>query len=760
MDEASKVFEGEVRRIARQLWPSPLGSGAALIDGRERDGVFETTEQINIVEATVSRRKDKIEYDFKKTAKAVSDLRRKTPSKFVRGWIVTQEEPTADQRGVATNHVGKAELLSFAQFRAKLVDAEQYLDLRSKYRFGSIESLLPASAAPTREEYIPLGLVDLNSEEVFNPQQLVDLLYSNSARMVLTGEFGAGKSMTMRFIFDRFVESSRQGGSAKFPILLNLRDHFGQRDPVEALERHARSLGFPEPSQLVRAWRAGLATIMLDGFDEVASVGWAGANRRLRAIRNSNMTLVREFVRQTPSEVGIVICGRSQYFDSPAEMEAALGTEHGFMTLSLTEFTEGQIKEYLTRRGITSSIPDWLPSRPLLIGYLASLGVLKSLVNVGQALAPADGWDKLLTLIATREAQIEVDIDGATVRRIIERLATKARKDVSGLGPLSSEDIASAFREITQSSPDERAQVLLLRLPGLGAPTADEGSRTFLDFDFADAARAGDVALYASDPFSFPTEPLKNLYAGMGPLGVGVAELTIGKRGLRQGNIATALLRTSGNSELANLAVDLTNILSARGWSVPDKAIVIEDAYASYLKMDSPESDLSSIVLQNSLISVLALPSEGQLPKCARFAGCLIEVIEGRQGMADLPKDRFDDRCDVSSFSDSNSTTDKIMELHLSEGVRVLLTVLKKLFRQPGSGRRANALHRGLDARARRLVPEILGLIQAEGLAVEVKMGGHSVWLPTRSESTRVNRLLSAPATSTDELIRSCNALK
>ena len=43
-----------------------------------------------------------------------------------------------------------------------------------------------------------------------------------------------------------------------------------------------------------------------------------------------------------------------------------------------------------------------------------------------------------------------------------------------------------------------------------------------------------------------------------------------------------------------------------------------------------------------------------------------------------------------------------------SLGVRVCLTVLKKLYEQRGAGRKENALHRGLDGHARRLVPDVL----------------------------------------------------
>lgn len=44
MFASDREFEDEVRRIARLLWPGAEFDGAAIEDGRERDGIFETEE--------------------------------------------------------------------------------------------------------------------------------------------------------------------------------------------------------------------------------------------------------------------------------------------------------------------------------------------------------------------------------------------------------------------------------------------------------------------------------------------------------------------------------------------------------------------------------------------------------------------------------------------------------------------------------------------------------------------------------------------
>src|SRR5258708_2803154 len=52
-DEAL-AFEQEVRRVAGLLYPDIHG-GAAMVEGRERDGIFVTDDTVIALEATVSR---------------------------------------------------------------------------------------------------------------------------------------------------------------------------------------------------------------------------------------------------------------------------------------------------------------------------------------------------------------------------------------------------------------------------------------------------------------------------------------------------------------------------------------------------------------------------------------------------------------------------------------------------------------------------------------------------------------------------------
>ena len=84
----------------------------------------------------------------------------------------------------------------------------------------------------------------------------------------------------------------------------------------------------------------------------------------------------------------------------------------------------------------------------------------------------------------------------------------------------------------------------------------------------------------------------------------------------------------------------------------------------------------------------------------------------------------------------------------------MLLTVLKKIYLQSGSGRKENALHRGLDHHSRRLVPDVLRLLQTDGLISKYKRGGDlTIWIPDRAFMARVAKIIASPSACGDPLL-------
>ncbi|MFZ1642790.1 MAG: NACHT domain-containing protein [Candidatus Contendobacter sp.] len=752
------TFENEVRRIARQLWPDAQYAGARLVDGRERDGYFETEECIHLIEATVSRAKDKAQYDIKKLVTLAKKLQPQNQHKAIKGWFVTKSEPTAEQREVARQHHTLINALSFSQFQSKLIDAASYLSLRDNYPFGSVRD--PATGDPRAEiEYVPLELLDQNTSKLWSAGQIRESL-TEGGRFVILGDFGAGKSMTLRELYKDLKRSYLTNKTTKFPLYLNLRDHHGQTNPAEVVERHARNLGFPNPTHLVRAWRAGYVVLLIDGFDELATLGIQGIWKRLQDTRFRAMQAVRELIRDQPSGAGLILAGRAHFFDSERERRSALGLTSRFAEVTLNEFSDEQIRRYLTKCGLTGGVPGWVPSRPLLVGYLAASGLLKEMFpSQGspeslQGPNPAQGWNLVIDKICTREAEIEAGIDGPTIRRILERLATTARATDAGLGPLGRDQIVEAFASICGYQPDEKGMVLLQRLPGLGIDRADEGTRIFIDGDFADACRAGDVVAFIDDPYGADIESFRNAEFSLGTIGVGVC-IENTKERVTSGKLMAATIHASGGISNTVLTLDLVQIALERSVNF-DSGILVRDVLIPSLELHQKIGNCSQLTFRDCYFSRLELDPDAPNNWLPHFDSCYFVQIDGRASRADLPERAFADTCEFEKFSDAPETTDAISAMDLPLGEKVLLTVLKKVFIQSGSGRKENALLRGLDHNSRRLVPDILRLLQSDGVISPYRRGGldMTIWVPDRGQMTRVAKIIESPRTCSDSLLK------
>jgi hypothetical protein len=343
-------------------------------------------------------------------------------------------------------------------------------------------------------------LIDADTHVAVTPKEVADGFQASPGIYSLLGDFGAGKSMILRHIYYLLRNSHREGKTVNFPIFLNLRDHIGQDEPSSALFDHGTRIGFTNPERLVRAWNAGFVHLFLDGFDEVASSRFRAGGQGLRAVRRQAMTLVRKFVeRHSTDQTSLFISGRANYFGSAAERAQALGMTHRKVTTyTLNEFSLEQVQEYLRRLEFDHrDIPNWLPSRPLLLGYLAVKNVLHDSHGRLSDMNRAEGWDYLLDQICDREGRQIEDLGGQTdqVRVFVDRLATRARATSTGLGPISAQEMTEIFRQVFPASPDEAAQQLLLRMAGLTASMADSGgvvavppdqedAREFVDGDF------------------------------------------------------------------------------------------------------------------------------------------------------------------------------------------------------------------------------------------------------------------------------------
>jgi hypothetical protein len=697
-----------------------------------------------------------IREDGDKLEKACQKLSKEYRFKGVKGFFVTREEPTADQRQYIDRLNAPVIACSLTQLRSMLIDSREYLTLRDSYAFGSARN--PETGSTTDlDRYVPFGLLsESRSSEGRNfTTEGITSRTQEGLVTVLLGDFGAGKSMTLREIHRNLAAQNKSKSTVKFPLTLNLRDHQGQKEPDEAIRRHASKLGFAGGTQLVRAWRAGEIHVLLDGFDEIATTGWLGQASDLKDIRRRSVELIRRFVEQTPPGSGIVLTGRRHLFDSTSEMLSSLGLKmRDPLVLATDQFSDEQVGTYLEGHGWTGALPEWLPSRPLLLGYLATSGAIEPLAEAATQMGPAEGWDLLLDRICDREATMEFGVNGRTIRLILERLATIARTRVDGTGPILRDDLAAAFLQVCGYAPDEGSFQLLQRMPGLGVLDPVNGSRHLIDPSLADAAGAGDVVRYVEN--SGADESLEYLHGTMvplGALGTSVSEALAVKASIT-GTQATAMakrLQSKGGNDA--LVLDIARLALSLGGTDNWPSLTFTGLFLEEVVFADVEQNLDSLEFSDCVISSLDLTEYDGDHSLPTFSRCAFGVAMGVGSMAALPNGHFVD-CTFDQFDPSSKTTRGILATPgLSGRQRVLLSVLKKVYMQAGAGRKSGALSRGLDDKLRPLVPEVIELLIAEGLINKGRAGANVLYFPVRGATARVRRMLEGGVSSTDNVL-------
>ncbi len=753
---SDKAFESEVLRIARAKWPMSAMSGSTKIDGRERDGVFESDETMHFIEATTSRQAEKARNDAKKMHTLIVDSIQRNPIKGARGWFVTAEEPTADQRDIVKK-VGKGQVVavSFAQFQQSVVDVGQYLEARANHLFGSVLDPETKQYNP-KLEYIPINFSSPNEEETWNIRTIANSLNSGG-RFILTGEYGAGKSMSLRQIFFRLRDEYLQARSSIFPIYINLREHTGQSEAVEVIERHARKIGFDSPSSLVKAWRAKFVTLILDGFDELTSLGVQRASyNNLKIIRRRALEAVRQIISETPDGVGIITAGRDQFFATDSEMASALGLNN-YKLIKTTDFTKDQIVEFLKRHGSNSEIdfPSWLPTKPLLISYLASSGLLTEIATNPELQTNYSSWDYLIDRICEREARIDDRyLDGPTLRKILSRLATYARVSDDGLGPLVPQQLSKAYQEICGFEADDQAWIALQRLPGLATYEVETDTKKFIDDEMVQVYRSGDIIDFINDPYTTLTQPeFTDAYSQIGTVAGDYAIDVCLKKfpSPTVSSIQGMMQSLDGHPSLNSLKADIA-IFSIHALLPIKYPCDIEGVFFNNVTLNLEQPiDLSGLTLTSCYLSMIELDPEKQETN-PTFKDCIISEISGYSDEASIPAQKFI-KTEIESYSSQPQTNAAIRNESISTGEKVLLIILRKIFLQSLSGRSESALYRGLSTSEKQLVDPLVKYLHHSGYLVPITRGGTSIWVPVRKYLHNIRRIIGGVSVESPELM-------
>ena len=298
--------------------------------------------------------------------------------------------------------------------------------------------------------------------------------------------------------------------------------------------------------------------------------------------------------------------------------------------------------------------------------------------------------------------------------------------------------------------------VLLQRLPGLGVYHDEEESRVFVDEAFVDACRGGDLTAFVERPFDFDSSVLSRIESAAGTLGIAIAHRKLEMGGISEGKLNTAMEQAQ-HQNCVYLVADVARLIIGAGFGVR-RDIVISGVVIPELELGSPRGNDSLLQFSDCLFARVELDPSADVEKIPVFRSCFIESFEGRLSRTDLPPDRFDADCIVDYFVEAAETTAAVLTSDLPLGTRVCLTVLKKIYERRGSGRKENALYRGLDQRARRMVPGVLQVLKSERVALPYRRKGETIWLPGR-DRRRASRMIAAPNAVNDAVLVRCENL-
>ena len=260
---------------------------------------------------------------------------------------------------------------------------------------------------------------------------------------------------------------------------------------------------------------------------------------------------------------------------------------------------------------------------------------------------------------------------------------------------------------------------------------------------------------FVANPYGADLQSFRAAQCGLGYLGVGIAASKLqAPNGSPCGKLKAAIARSAEHEELTFLRLDLARVSLDAGCEISEP-MRFRGIYIPSIELYDGLKDCSNLSFSDCFFSRVELDPDVDAAQLPRFESCYFGEVEGRSSRNDLPKGTFDAGCEFEKFSEAPETTTAIGAMELPLGGRVLLTVLKKLFLQPGSGRKEKALHRGLDHHGRRLVEPILRLLQSEGLVSPYRRAGldMAIWVPDRSKLPRVAKIITSPHMSGDSLL-------
>lgn len=644
-------------------------------------------------------------------------------------FVTPEHFPSLRKTGEGQN----VEVHSPKDFFSKYLGSTQYLSQRQSAPFGS--AVDPDSGETDSTSYVPIRYTTEQGES-WGSEKIASGIASGK-KIILLGEFGSGKSRCLMEVYHHLASSEPN----IFPLAINLRDNWGYKKFSHIIHNHLDSLGLGSfKDALVRTARRGMHPILMDGLDEIGSQSWSGEAARLSEIRKGSMQGVRDLIAECKN-AGIMLTGREHYFNSNEEMLECLGLRKDEVTILYcpSEFSDSELKAYLKERVNLETYPTWLPRKPLLCQLLTRIDedALKSLVT--SEIGEIEFFDNVLDEICAREARIHPTIYRDALRNIMLNIATLSRTKEDRLGPVTPAEISATFEKVTGAAPIDESAVVLQRLPYLGRTGSESGDRVFIDEYAVDGLRAlALVKLYFEKDDSIKHHRWKH---SLGPFGY----KTLASK-IKLDNESIKYFRSievRGNSVacsdfVGSMILDLESV-DFQGLKVSDGKFSALDFSGRVVRNVSfVECEVEELTLDNYL-------AEGVI-----FDTCLFDRVIGISSADGYPP--FMTNCTAGGYEDV-LTVARISELDIDDRHKTLLSIIKKLFFQPGKGRKEEALLRGAERYWDQSAAEnVLKIMLRQGMVDRFKGSDGWVYSPNRSKTVRVKKIMSQLGNCGDEL--------
>jgi hypothetical protein len=731
--------QDHVCEIARIKWNA--NCGPEHIDGVDFDLVVRISRgELILIECTEERDIDKIRKDINR----INPVRMKFLINGIicRAFIVLSKDPTAQM--VETGEASNITVCSITQFENEFFNFGEYMSLRSNYPFGS--AVDPKTGATDQHIYVPVNYFDVNRDREFNVSSIVSDLISRK-KIILTGDYGTGKSRCIKEIFFDLSKKIRQSGA--YPLAINLRDHWGSRSKIEIITGHLQAIGMGASiDNVVRLLNRGNMVLLLDGFDEVGAQTLDLRHRDRVAIRAGALEGIRDLISSTNCPVFVV--GRSHYFDSDEEMLRSLGLKNAEairVLRCLDEFSDSQTKTYFSNIGLSVDVPEWLPKKPLIFQIISNF----SKDFVADVMKKKNGqnefWSSFVNAICLREASIHGSLDAESVRSVLLELAQITRSHSALLGRLDPSFISRAYETALGNSPDDVGQLMLSRLCSLGRIEPHSPDRQFVDDKLLDILRAERLIsdIVSSEP-SISGEDWKH---ALGLVGCNYAAFTVETFDLEL-DFISFINRFKDKAKKQQLAEIISVLSIIPGEKIELHGVAIDDSHFPII--DVSKREICNLNINESIINILIL-SKTKITQKSQFVinNSLFMEVFGIAG--DEGKPSWINEWDVKKIEKIDNAS-RIRESNISPAHKLFLSIVHKIFFQKGRGREEASLQKGGFGQkySPALIDDIIRLLLREPLIRKSKGVDGFVYHPIRTHTRRMAKIVSELSLSEDPL--------